>query len=424
MPSAADLRALAVSFASDLDPDGERPGVDVVEDLAVAAKALAGAALRLARRVACGEEWRGHGHGSAADWFASVSGASVYEARHQLQTAKRLQDLGATASALAAGELSTAQARALTQAATADPSAEGFLLDSARTDTLMRFREKAAQVEAAATDEPEREHRVRSERSKRLTFNPDGSFDLHLHGPATDGVELEALFRPYEEQVFADSPRKPGPGEVRDTYDNRCYDAFLALIGDLLRRPDSGGDAGGRRPRGGQNVKVIVRVDHAALTRGHTVAGETCDVAGAGPLPVSAVRSLLASPDVFVAAVVTKGRDVQTVAHLGRGCNAFQRTAVEWTGLRCSNQACNRTIAIQIDHRTPFAEVPETKLDNQDPLCPDCHRRKTHHGWTLAPGTGPRPFRPPPDPSPDRAEPLRSPAAHRGMATARTLTTA
>ena len=75
---------------------------------------------------------------------------------------------------------------------------------------------------------------------------------------------------------------------------------------------------------------------------------------------------------------------------------------IEALGLRCSNIACNRTIALQIDHRTPWADDPRTLLDNQDPLCPDCHRRKTHHHWRLEPGSGPRRFLPP---APERAAP-------------------
>ncbi len=161
------------------------------------------------------------------------------------------------------------------------------------------------------------------------------------------------------------------------------------------------------RPPGGDNVKVIVRIDHSALVRGHTVGGETCDIPGLGPIPVSAARELLG--DAFLAFVITKGRDVATVAHLGRGLSAHQRTAVEWLGLRCSNCACNRTVAIQVDHRNPWIAQPETKLDNQDPLCPECHRRKTHHGWRLADGTGRRPFLPPdPPPDPPPTRPSRS----------------
>jgi 5-methylcytosine-specific restriction endonuclease McrA len=161
---------------------------------------------------------------------------------------------------------------------------------------------------------------------------------------------------------------------------------------------------------GGNNVKVIVLVDHQALLRGHTLAGETSEIAGIGPVSVTAVRQILRD-DPFLAVAIRNGRDIVNVAHHGRGLNAHQRTAIEATGLRCTNQACNQTIAIEIDHRVAYATNNETKLDNQDPLCGGCHRLKTHHGHHLEPGTGPRRLLPPGHPD----NPL---TPHRGEDTA------
>ena len=160
-------------------------------------------------------------------------------------------------------------------------------------------------------------------------------------------------------------------------------------------RPERWPDLADFKPPGGNNTKVIIRIDHAALLRGRTVAGETCEIDGVGPISADAVRRMLLEDDPFVAAVLSEGTEVQRVVHLGRGLNALQRTALEAGGVRCSNIACNRTVAIQVDHREPWARDPRTVLANQDPLCPECHRRKTHHGWTLAPGAGPRRFVPP-----------------------------
>ena len=75
---------------------------------------------------------------------------------------------------------------------------------------------------------------------------------------------------------------------------------------------------------GGNNVKVIVLVDHAALLRGHTVAGETCEIAGLGPVSVDTVRHLLLD-DPFLAVVVKKGKQVLNVAHHGRGRRVHPR---------------------------------------------------------------------------------------------------
>jgi len=135
-------------------------------------------------------------------------------------------------------------------------------------------------------------------------------------------------------------------------------------------------------------VKVIVRIDHTALVRGHTIPGETIEVAGLGPISVNTARELM--HDAFLAAVITKGHDVCTAAHLGRTPTAYQRTALEAQHSCCTNLGCNGTIGIQIDHREPWADTHHTPTDGLDPLCPHCHRLKTHHGFQLEPGTGRR----------------------------------
>jgi hypothetical protein len=447
--SSDDLRAAALAFAASVRPE-ELSGADAataVRHLATAEKAVATARMFLAVRVARSEAWRGQGHASAADWLAAQLGISVRQAQSQLATAKRAERLPKTKRAMEEGELSPDQADAVTDAASADPAAEEELLDSAKRDTNARLKERAAAAKAAATDGPTKEQRARAGRTRQLRTNPDGTYTLFVRGPAVDGVRFAALLRPHDEQIFRAHRR----ADEHATYENRCYDSLMALLGigapvgaadevpaggehaPVDRGASRGADARGGRPttgspdaptsspggarseqRGappatgapvprGDNTKVIVRIDHSALARGHAVGGETCEVAGLGPVPVSTVQALLG--DAFVAAVVTRGRDVVSVAHLGRRLNAHQRTALEWSGMRCSNVACNRTIAIEVDHRVPWAANPETDLANQDPLCSECHRRKTHHGWRLEPGRGPRRFLPPDVPSGDDAPP-------------------
>ncbi len=438
MPTASHLRTELIGFVRGLDAETLAPeaAMALVQELAAIEKAAATGRMFAAARVARSDAWRGQGHATAADWLAAQAGISVREAATQLGTAKRAAKLPDTERAMRDGRLSPTQADAVTDGATADPSAERSLLDSAANDTTAALRDKAAKARAAATDSATRERRIHARRSVRTRTDREGAFHLHLEGPAADGARLLARLRPFEEQAFRTARAARADG-VRDTFDNRTYDAFLALLGLRPTDPSTAGSASeppspaqadsdgdgspsgaeaaaapdaGAAPvapvptAGGDNVKVIVRIDHTALLRGHTVAGETCDIPGLGPISVTAARDLM--QDAFLAAVITRGRDVCTVAHLGRSLSAFQRTAIEALGLRCTNRACNRTVAIQIDHRTPWAEVHETKLDNQDPLCPNCHRLKTHHGWTLEPGSGPRRFVPPGGP-PGPDEPPR-----------------
>ena len=156
-----------------------------------------------------------------------------------------------------------------------------------------------------------------------------------------------------------------------------------------------------RRGRRRRNVdaKVIVVIDQSALVRGHTVAGERCEILGIGQVPVASVDEVFATMDPFVAAVISNGVDVFNVAHLGRKPTAYQRTAIEvLRGQQCTNSLCNRTIALEIDHRDDWAKVLETLLRNLEPLCPRCHDHKTHHGWKLEAGTGRRRLLPPDHP--------------------------
>ncbi|MGN6694849.1 MAG: DUF222 domain-containing protein [Aquihabitans sp.] len=484
MTITADLKDQALRVAGTVDPE-VMTGVqaaEALEDLAVADKAVAGTLLFLALKVARTNAWQGQGFRSPADWLASKVGCSVAEAKRQLGTAEKAEDLPKTKEAIKNGDLSPDQADAVTDGASADPGAEEDLLASAAHDTHKDLRDKAAKARAAATSDEERERRIRRNRGIRRGTDREGAFWARFYGPGVSSALFEEMIRPFEELIF----RQHRAAGIRSTYEQRSFDAFFAMlaffqhlnatratdIGEAAvdearaqdgREPgpsresgpspeldpgerthgagDAGSDAGSTEapspsvaqptgqevhpPRGernppagpeppvwrppwdpdtsigipaklpgGNNVKVIVTVDHTALLRGHTEPGETCEIAGVGPISVDAARAILRD-DPFLAVVVRKGQDIVNVAHHGRGLNAAQRTAIEAGGLHCTNISCNGTIAIQIDHRTPYATDPITELANADPLCTHDHLLKTHHGFALAAGTGRRRLLPP-----------------------------
>ena len=148
-----------------------------------------------------------------------------------------------------------------------------------------------------------------------------------------------------------------------------------------------------RRPTVRPDTRLILRVDASALRRGHTVAGETCDIAGLGPISVADLRALL--PDAAIDLVVTNGVDVFNVTHLSRRANARQQVVLDLLNIGCTREGCNATQHLQVDHRIDWHKIKVTELVNLDWLCPHCHRLKTHDGWQLEPGTGKRPMRPP-----------------------------
>ena len=143
---------------------------------------------------------------------------------------------------------------------------------------------------------------------------------------------------------------------------------------------------------------MIVRIDLGTWLRGYPIEGEVCEIAGFGPVAVSAVRDILDTDDPFLTAVVTRGQEVVGVAHLGRRPNALQQTALQWLYPSCANQACSAQARLDYDHRLDWSRTHFTVLDLLDRLCGHCHALKTRQNWSLVEGRGKRALVPPEDP--------------------------
>lgn len=194
------------------------------------------------------------------------------------------------------------------------------------------------------------------------------------------------------------APRATGPPAV-DTLPGLALadgptDGFPLPQGSVAPKP-SPPPARARSP---VPTKIVVRIDLPALLRGWVEGGETCDIAGIGPVAVSAVRAMMESGDPFLAAVVTRGVDVVSVAHLGRRPNAYQQTALDWLAPTCRVLGCDAAARLEYDHRHDWADTHVTLLAWLDRLCDGHHDKKTHDGWALVAGTGKRPMVPPDDP--------------------------
>jgi hypothetical protein len=194
---------------------------------------------------------------------------------------------------------------------------------------------------------------------------------------------LDALTDQLFRHAHADGRREPRAADA-------C-DALVALA-----------DHHGHHP-GTYHDRALVRVDLDALTRGAVEGEERCEITGVGPVAVRVARQILA--DAIVHLLVTRGRDVATIVHGGRGPSAAQKLALLWTQPTCSRPGCDQLWThTEIDHRVPWAHTHHTTLPELDRLCRHDHRLKTRHGWALIAGTGTRPTVPPHHPDhPDHA---------------------
>ena len=348
-----------------------------VERLVVAGKAIAAGA------AAAGGTWRATGDRSAADWLAKRTGTTVGEARSVLDTAERIAPSSATDAAFRNGDLSLKQAEAVAAGAGADPAAEQALLDAARSRSLQELRDESARVRAAAEPDPAARHeRIhRSRYWRRWTDAEGGRCGAYRLTPEAAAV-VEAAAQPFIDAAI-DAARRTGEHEPSDAY---AADGLVAMA-TATTRGASAGDGSTPRPRGGRGRRrlrdrreLIGLVDLAALQRGDVAAGETCEIAGVGPVPVEVARRVFG--DALLRIVIRDGCDIRTVVHTGRTANALQETAVlVRDGGRCVRPRCPLPIS-EIDHITGFSATRTTTLDDLGGLCGHDHDLKTRHGHT------------------------------------------
>ncbi|MEN3313930.1 MAG: hypothetical protein V7605_164 [Acidimicrobiaceae bacterium] len=358
------------------------------ERLAAAGKAL------MARRVEETNLWRRDGHRSAASWLAATTGSSVGAAVGTLETARRLEDLPATAEAQRDGRLSEAQAAEVAAGAVADPAAEADLLAAARREPVAALRQRAQRVRASAADEAARTRGVHQRRRLRHWTDADGAFRMDLCTTAEAGATILAHLKPFCDRAFAEAraARRHEPSEAH------AADALVAMAEAAVAAGSEAG-TGGAGPR----AMIHVRVDHGALVRGHVETGEVCEVPGVGPIPVATARAWAA--DAVLEALVTNGVDVVAVAHAGRTVTAAQRAALVERDATCVVPGCAVANGLEIDHVDGWALTRTTTLERLARLCRWHHYLKTHCGYRLDGRAGDWRLTPPDHPPDDDVGP-------------------
>ena len=388
----ARLRADVCGIAAGFDArrfERDHAVIALQDWTAIAHAAEAAAALAAARIAQCGPP-PSAGARDAAEFVAKQTGTTTAKARERIETGTRLGDQDRTWAKAATGELSPEQAAAISDAVAADPSAEDDLLTMAQRASLGELRHRCATVKAAVTDVAEQERCIHAARSVRRYTSADGAEHLHATGTKRDMVLVDQALRRYVDRRFA---RARAEG-VRESLEAYAFDGLVEMAADSL---DGATASDGARKAPIHHLSVL-RLDLEALVRGRPEKGETCEIAGLGPISVDTARELLG--ESIIKLVITKGVDVVNVTHLGRGPNTAQKIALLWQQPACAREGCSRTAYLEYDHRdgAEYRETKHTRLDETDPLCRPDHDLKTYFGWALVEGTGKRPMVPPDDP--------------------------
>jgi hypothetical protein len=360
-----------------------------IERLGAAGKVLC------ARQMAATQAWFSGGHRSPCHLMAETTGSSVRHALDLLDAAEAMRSLPATEARFRSGALTERQAIEVASAAVADPTSEEELLATAELESFVELQRAAARVRAAATDDDERRRRAHRRRHFRYWVDVEGSFRFSGSLTPEAGAMLLAGMEPHRQAISRRAAES-------DKGKRRRRDSDAAVAADAL--VEMARSAAGSQPndplRPTPSAVIHVRVDHAALERGHTERGEVCEVPGVGPVTVAWVQSLLA--DAVVAALLVEDGEVLKVAHLGRVIPAKVRTALLERDRCCVVPGCSVDADLEIDHIRPIAAGGRSELANLCRLCRFHHYLKTHHGWRFS-RAGKRwlwegPHGPPPDP--------------------------
>jgi hypothetical protein len=389
----SELKKAVASYTSTFDPScvTTADAAHVLKQAAGIENSVRTLKALAAARAAEGDSWRKQGHRSAAEALAKDTGTTVSSAKDQIETGRRLQSQPRVSVAARRGEISFSQISMVADATEADPGAEARLVEEARRSSISKLKDACALTKAEAdTDREATRRKIQERRSLRSWTDLEGVWHLSASGNPEDGAQIMAAIDPMRDRVFR-AARKAGRRESFEAYG---FDALLGLCKDstgghrgsrLARDSATGGASrsGDVRSAAGAESKILVRIDYETFLRGFPVGGETCEIAGFGPVSVAAVRDLMKMGNPFVAAVLTKGKELVGIAHLGRKPTAFQKSALEWLYPTCAVEGCNAQARLEMDHTVDWAKTRFTMLDFLKFLCHHHHRLKSNDNWAL-----------------------------------------
>jgi hypothetical protein len=365
----ATLQSFVESFdPQSLDRDQSKQMFDkfvLVERLGAAGKALT------SLRAAETNVWW-DGHRSPAHYVAHKSKCSVGRAVDIMDTAELMRRLPETERAFRKGALSEQQAIEVVSAAAMDVASQEELLEIAELESLAELHRQASRVRATAMDAEQKRARAHQRRQLRHWTDIEGVF--HLDGRLTpeSGAVVMACLQPF----FQEITRKAARDKVKDSSSAHLADALVAMAEKSRCIPP---DA--FRP--GPSALVHLRLDYAAIERGHLQKGEICEVPGIGPVSLQAAKDLLADSRQVV--IGFEGDDIRTVKGNGHTIpDRLRRAVYERDDFRCVVPGCNTCHdRIDIDHTTGVKEGGPTMVYNLALLCHHHHRLKTFHGYRL-----------------------------------------
>lgn len=217
--------------------------------------------------------WERDGHSTCAHWLAFRTGIDLGAAREKVRAARALVNLPETGAAMARGELSFSQVRALTRVATAENEAD--LLDLARGCTTAQLeRVVRGWKRGGRRDEAERDRERRERRALSVFPDDDGMYVVRgVLPPEVGALLMRALEAGGDVLIREDWATGASGGEEARTPHQLRADALALLVERALAAGFGGRERGGEAPgmsapacgSPAARYQVVLHVDTATL---------------------------------------------------------------------------------------------------------------------------------------------------------------
>jgi hypothetical protein len=215
--------------------------------------------------------WKPAGYQNCARWLAARTGIDPGAAREKVRAARALEELPRTSAAMARGELSFSQVRALSRVARRETEAE--LLDLARgTTTVQLERVLRAWKKGSRGDEAERARELHAARTFSIFPDDDGMYLVTGRLTPEVGALLMRAIEAASDALF----RERRPPETREDRDREAARRRADAIGLLAERALAAGFgtptshcATGEAPISGtraERYQVVLHVDAETLS--------------------------------------------------------------------------------------------------------------------------------------------------------------
>lgn len=303
--------------------------------------------------------------------------SSKREAKRDVETATRLQQLPDTSNALADGEIPAGHARLIARASGEGPVDEAVLVEAARTQNFDRFAKtvKRHQQDQSGDDGQALLERQRKRRSARIFESPEtGMFVLSAQFDRITGTRIATALTAKERELW----HREDPNQ-RCTPTQRMADALAELICDESN--DNTNDTSGKtnkpnKPkRQGTNLLVLADFD---VIKQQLVNARLAD---GTPIPVTELRDLAVDADILPSIFNSETQNLW-LGRSRRTASEAQRIALTARDEHCIGCQAN-PLWCRAHHIIWWSHDGKTDFNNLLLVCDACHHKIHDQGWQV-----------------------------------------